>query len=438
MKTAHFWVSTLSVTSLLAITVSLVICALLFQDINDLYYEILDGMDEFKMIANDAWTEMMKFHGAENGRHRRSVSKLNFSQLLGRRRIHRQAFDSDEDSEDFETQCVCAIQPNNCQPGPQGPSGIPGIPGADGEPGRPGKPGLNGTSFFYKPDQEEYETCITCPSGPEGPPGEEGPPGAEGPPGMIGEPGPDGNPGAPGPPGPIGEQGPQGPPGPIGLPGEMGASTVIVCGKPGPKGPTGPEGLMGSPGEDGAPGSQGVVGPEGEQGPPGAPGEPGQDGLPGEPGERGKPGIDGAYCPCPQRTTYIYGETVEPPGKPYVFESEVYAPDEATSSSNEHYPTTQTDSTKVTPIFFKKLGKKLRNHQKYQKPEQLSDQNASNIQSFPLDLSSGVKASSEQNDEKYSAEGRKTRGIRELSGEDVENEQGSKDDGKVQYLLNLN
>lgn len=49
MKT-HIWVSIASAGSFLAITISLLICATLFQDINSLYYEIVDGVDEFKVI----------------------------------------------------------------------------------------------------------------------------------------------------------------------------------------------------------------------------------------------------------------------------------------------------------------------------------------------------------------------------------------------------
>lgn len=65
-----------------------------------------------------------------------------------------------------------------------------------------------------------------------------------------------------------------------------------------------------------------------------------------QPGEPGTPGIDAAYCPCPQRTSYKYGETVEALEKPNDFkESEVYIPNEAESSlSDENYHvSSQTD-----------------------------------------------------------------------------------------------
>ncbi|KAL3994023.1 hypothetical protein ACH3XW_20035 [Acanthocheilonema viteae] len=49
--------------------------------------------------------------------------------------------------------------------------------------------------------------------------------------------------------------------------------------------------------------------------------------------------------------------------------------------------------TKVTAAFFKKLGEKLRNYQRYQKPVQLSE--SPSISSCSLDLSSNVKSSDE-------------------------------------------
>uniref|UniRef100_A0A0R3RS16 Col_cuticle_N domain-containing protein n=1 Tax=Elaeophora elaphi TaxID=1147741 RepID=A0A0R3RS16_9BILA len=325
MKTAHFWICVVSISSLLAIIASLMTCVVLFQDINDLYYEILDGMDEFKTIANDAWSEMMKYHVTRN---RRDTTKLTLSELLKSKLTQQQAYNNG-----LQTQCACAPQPNICPPGPQGPPGIPGFSGADGEPGIPGKPGLNGTASLYILEVNKYETCIECPAGPEGPPGEPGPTGEEGPPGIPGEPGPDGNPGLPGPQGPMGEQGPPG--------------KLLMCGKPGLKGLPGPEGSVGLPGEDGEPGPKGNKGPPGEEGPPGSPGYPGEDGPPGEPGERGAPGIDATYCPCPQRTSYTYDESDGPPGeKPYASkEPEIFIPDEAESFDN--YISSQTDITQV-------------------------------------------------------------------------------------------
>uniref|UniRef100_A0A183CQY1 Collagen triple helix repeat protein n=1 Tax=Globodera pallida TaxID=36090 RepID=A0A183CQY1_GLOPA len=48
---------------------------------------------------------------------------------------------------------------------------------------------------------------------------------------------------------------------------------------------------------------------KGPAGPPGAPGEPGSQGEPGQfgnVGTSGQPGNDGAYCPCPLRTTVYF------------------------------------------------------------------------------------------------------------------------------------
>ncbi|EFO19708.1 hypothetical protein LOAG_08783 [Loa loa] len=349
MKTLYFWIYALSTVSLLAIVISLVTCAMLFQDINNLYYEILDGMEEFKMITNDAWLEIMKYQRLKNRSYMDSTSKLTLFQMFRSKRIQRQAYDNNDN---LQPQCACAPQPNTCPSGPQGPPGIPGYPGIDGEHGLPGKPGLNGIDILYESEPFEYKTCIECPPGPEGPPGDPGPIGAEGPPGMPGKPGPDGNPGLPGQQGPIGEQGPPGPPGPVGPPGEMGKSILVMFGRPGPKGPPGPQGPVGLPGKKGEPGLKGNIGPAGKRGPPGVPGYPGQDGVPGEPGEPGRPGIDSEYCSCPQRTPYIYGESlgesVGPPGKPYDFkEPEVYIPDEVEPSDGNFYTLSESDPTYV-------------------------------------------------------------------------------------------
>ncbi|EJW71511.1 hypothetical protein WUBG_17582 [Wuchereria bancrofti] len=118
----------------------------------------------------------------------------------------------------------------------------------------------------------------------------------------------------------------------------MGESMLVMYGTPGPKGPPGPEGPIGPPGEDGEPGLEGDRGLAGEQGPPGTSGPPGQEGLPGEPGEPGTPGVDAAYCPCPQRTSYVYVESAEPSSKPHNFkETEVYTPGEAQLLPSDEY-----------------------------------------------------------------------------------------------------
>ncbi|KAL3994021.1 Collagen triple helix repeat (20 copies) family protein [Acanthocheilonema viteae] len=352
MKTIYFWVFAVSVGSLVTIIGSLVTCVILFKDINDLYHEILDGMDEFKMIANDAWSEMMKYHMIKNRRYIDSSTELNLS-LLRSRRFYRQAYYDDG----LKPQCACAPQPNTCPPGPRGPSGIPGFPGVDGEPGLPGRPGLNGAALLYKSEMSEYDACIECPAGPMGPPGKPGPIGAEGLPGVPGKPGTNGNSGMPGKQGLMGEQGPPGPPGLMGPPGPAGEPKLVMYGKPGPKGPPGPEGPVGLEGEKGESGPRGDEGPAGEQGPPGLPGYPGEDGPQGEPGERGTPGNDAGYCPCPQRTPYAYSETVKPPGKPYGFkEPEIYAPNEGESLSSDehHYPSSQSDLVRIRYKKFKR------------------------------------------------------------------------------------
>ncbi|VDK32019.1 unnamed protein product, partial [Gongylonema pulchrum] len=288
MKTAHFWVSVASAASFLVISVSLVICATLFQNINSLYYEILGDMDDFKTIANDAWSEIMNFQVMRGRRFPDRSAKFTFTEYLQSKRVQRQAPGGYKEGGATyaggvaapPAQCACAAQPNNCPPGPPGPPGMPGTPGSDGEPGQPGNPGVNGIDIEYAPQLGEYKTCITCPAGPPGPPGQVGPPGMQGPPGLPGQPGPDGVVGPAGPPGPAGDEGQPGSPGPIGPPGPPGAPATVLYGTPGPKGPAGPPGPAGAPGGDGIPGQPGPMGPPGQYGPPGNDGYPGTDGQP--------------------------------------------------------------------------------------------------------------------------------------------------------------
>lgn len=48
-----------SIASGLVIMVSLVVVGVLFQDINNLYDNVMDDMLEFKTLADDAWKEMI-------------------------------------------------------------------------------------------------------------------------------------------------------------------------------------------------------------------------------------------------------------------------------------------------------------------------------------------------------------------------------------------
>ncbi|KAH7694968.1 Nematode cuticle collagen N-terminal domain containing protein, partial [Aphelenchoides avenae] len=59
---------TLAITgSAIAIFASLIVVASLYLDINNLYDEVLEEMDEFKDIANDAWRNMMVNRGPSSG-----------------------------------------------------------------------------------------------------------------------------------------------------------------------------------------------------------------------------------------------------------------------------------------------------------------------------------------------------------------------------------
>ncbi|MCP9258410.1 Nematode cuticle collagen domain protein [Dirofilaria immitis] len=272
-----------SAASGLVIITSLIIVGVLFQDINNFYYEVLDDMDEFKTLANDAWDEIINVNVAT------SFKKEPHAFLFGLKPRQKR-----------NVICACALRPIDCPPGPVGPPGDPGLPGEPGEPGLDGKPGPNGIAISTGVDTRGG--CIACPPGPVGPPGPIGQAGPPGPDGLPGAPG-DTSVGQPGPPGEPGDVGAPGLPGKEGLPGAPGSPGVQVHSTPGPKGEPGP---MGPAGEPGPPGENAGVGPMGPPGPAGPQGEPGSAGIPGQAGEPGGPGVpggDAAYCPCPPRST---------------------------------------------------------------------------------------------------------------------------------------
>uniref|UniRef100_A0A0R3S5B0 Col_cuticle_N domain-containing protein n=1 Tax=Elaeophora elaphi TaxID=1147741 RepID=A0A0R3S5B0_9BILA len=276
-----------SVASGLVIITSLIVVGKLFQDINSFYYEVLDDMDEFKTLANDAWDEIMSVHV---NRKIAKAKKEPLTILFGiKPRQKRRAV------------CACALQAINCPPGLPGPPGDSGLPGEPGERGLDGKPGPNGIAISTS--IQTRGGCIACPPGPPGPPGLTGQPGQPGPPGMPGRSSTDGGVGQPGLPGQPGDAGRPGAPGKEGLPGTPGMPGVQGRGAPGPKGAPGPIGPMGSPGEPGEIAGPGPIGPPGPPGPHGQPGTAGTPGQPGEPGASGVPGGDAAYCPCPPRSS---------------------------------------------------------------------------------------------------------------------------------------
>ncbi|EJW71465.1 hypothetical protein WUBG_17628 [Wuchereria bancrofti] len=94
-----------SIASGLVIIVSLIIVGVILQDINSFYYEVLDDMDEFKILANDAWDEIMSVHVSHNS----AIAKKESITFL----------------------FACALQAINCPPGPTGPPGDVGLPGGN-------------------------------------------------------------------------------------------------------------------------------------------------------------------------------------------------------------------------------------------------------------------------------------------------------------------
>ncbi|VDM45280.1 unnamed protein product [Toxocara canis] len=113
---ARVIVNVASAASGAVIIASLVVVGVLFNDLNTLYSDVLNDMDDFKVLANDAWDEIMSVHGMIKGAHEKSAKEL-FSELISHGRIKRQ------------TNCACAARAANCPPGPQGPQGDPGPPG---------------------------------------------------------------------------------------------------------------------------------------------------------------------------------------------------------------------------------------------------------------------------------------------------------------------
>ncbi|CAD5217908.1 unnamed protein product [Bursaphelenchus xylophilus] len=282
-----------SVTSVTAIfiTATILICFIIVKDINSMYSEIMGEMGEFKTLANNAWSEMMR------------VEKLREDSIFGPIRKKRQGYQPET------AQCNCLPRSNNCPPGPQGPPGEAGLPGDDGLPGLDGTPGFDAADSGY--DSPPPRNCYPCPAGPPGPPGFPGQPGIPGPNGIPGFRGPAGNPGRPGPagePGFPGHPGLPGNPGQPGAPGESGTRYNPLPGMPGPRGPPGPPGDAGAPGIPAAPGQHGISGPPG---PPGLNGDPGPNGPPGAPGISGEPGVDGAYCPCPARSHLLIQQALK-------------------------------------------------------------------------------------------------------------------------------
>eukprot|EP00080_Pristionchus_pacificus_P016258 PDM76278.1 collagen [Pristionchus pacificus] len=292
-KLMSWLVGVVSTGSLVFVALSMVYIASMVNDVQSLQEEVTVNMDEFKVMAEDTWSRLVKMHVNPTGS---SDAPPTFATLLGRNK--RQA----------NSQCNCGPSSRGCPAGPPGPPGQPGERGRDGNPGQSGRPGANGIALAVTFDTPGG--CVKCPPGPPGPDGEPGFPGPAGQPGQPGLAGPAGNPGRdgqPGAPGNNGEKGRDGQPGRPGSDGQPGVQyTPGEAGRDGAPGRPGPQGPAGQPGQDGAPGQDGQPGENGRDG---QPGQDGQSGQPGEQGSDGLPGADAAYCPCPSRTS-SYSEPV--------------------------------------------------------------------------------------------------------------------------------
>uniref|UniRef100_A0A183BWN2 Col_cuticle_N domain-containing protein n=1 Tax=Globodera pallida TaxID=36090 RepID=A0A183BWN2_GLOPA len=277
MSTRCFVLISSGLSGLVVITALLTI-GILFHEINTFYDEMLLEMDEFRVLANNAWGEMQAIQQPIGEGVHAQPSPLFWTASSRGKRITRNSAGGGGgllrisiSGQGYQlvqapaqnTQSVGIYQKSggggggsNQQQVQVAPStGAAGYATGGGGGGRPG----GGTA------------TLSCPAGPPGLPGHDGEPGEHGEPGQPGQDGVHGH--EPGPPGPIGMPG---------MPGQMGM----------PGAPAGP----GMPGQRGFPGMAGPMG------------EPGTPGLPGIAGQPGQNEADGGYCPCPpkrQRTLVV-------------------------------------------------------------------------------------------------------------------------------------
>ncbi|KAL3079323.1 hypothetical protein niasHS_012332 [Heterodera schachtii] len=348
------------------VLVALLIIGLLFNEINTFYADVLLEMDEFRVLANNAWGEMQAIQqqgdhsallwlasrgkrvsrnsGGGGGTLRISISGQGYELVQQQKQ---QTVENTQSvgnyypkagwgSGGYARQQQIQVAPSGAGGGgysnaamssrvsggaetaqaaincPAGPPGLPGHDGEPGEHGEPGHPGQDGMHGHEVAGCTHDTSCEQCPAGPAGPPGGYGPPGEQGP---DGEPGWHGMPsrtfpGPPGPPGDVGFPGQPGNPGQPGLPGQDANDGSM--GAPGPPGPPGMPGMPGPMGMPGTPAGPGMPGQRGFPGMAGNVGEPGRAGLPGIAGQSGQRQADGGYCPCPpkrkqQRSMLVVG-----------------------------------------------------------------------------------------------------------------------------------
>ncbi|CAJ0579673.1 unnamed protein product, partial [Mesorhabditis spiculigera] len=279
--------------STLAICFCLGFANSIMSDIKEFHEDSMFEMGTLKTSSDDAWTVLVQLeNAAPYKRDGRSAAKD------GPMRSVLQRF-----RKDVPSQCQC-ILPSQCPPGPPGPPGQDGHPGAHGEPGIRGPAGRPGMSLEYNAPGG----CIDCPAGPPGPPRTvwttrnarskryE----------CLDSPGTPENPAA------------QDSLDPVVIEVIRALRATQDCREPTDSKECD---IARAPAESQVDaGSKGLparldrlerlkkVGADGMPGPAGFPGKPGLRGVDGEDGEDGSPGmpgVDAAYCPCPQRDTFI-------------------------------------------------------------------------------------------------------------------------------------
>ncbi|KAK0428748.1 hypothetical protein QR680_010987 [Steinernema hermaphroditum] len=100
-----------SAASAVAIVASVIVAGILLNDVNQLYYDVVADLDEFKFYANDAWKGIMHYK-------QRSHGSIDFDSIFTR--IRRQGYDQGGYAAP-KPKCNCAAQVSGCPPGPPGP-----------------------------------------------------------------------------------------------------------------------------------------------------------------------------------------------------------------------------------------------------------------------------------------------------------------------------
>ncbi|KAK0401483.1 hypothetical protein QR680_015812 [Steinernema hermaphroditum] len=100
------------------IVASLLVMASLFREVNEMYYEVITEIDGFKVLANDAWKDIMAVKATHQ-------PAFNFESIFRPKRQYDAGVTGGTQSQG----CQCAAQASSCPAGPPGPPGTPGQPG---------------------------------------------------------------------------------------------------------------------------------------------------------------------------------------------------------------------------------------------------------------------------------------------------------------------